>query len=125
MRKIALLLPAALALAASVPAFADGRLVSQSVRGASRSCVYETLRTARPDPRGPSTRLRYVTVGRGEPCPATAPPLPAPPGPIPSMAMLRDQVREANAKVCVYTYLGRDYRRTVASTASCPLTPNF
>ena len=107
------------------PSAAQNRLVSQSVRGVARSCVYETLRTVRPDPRGPTTRFRYVTVGRGEPCPATPPPLPAPPALIPSMAILRDQVHEANAKVCIYTYLGRDYRRTVSSTALCPMTPNF
>ena len=113
----------AVACVASAPGHA--RLVSQSVQGVRRTCVYEGARLQLATPRAPATRLRYVVVGRGEPCPASAGRELQPAQPTPSMATLRTEFREGNAKICVYTYLGRDYRRPVGAMSPCPMTPNF
>ncbi len=115
-------------------AAAQSRLVGERIEGASRQCIYEAPRTAasliarsRPgqrvseDVRGALSR----SVGLGEPCPATYRSPPALAEPIPSLALLKDRLRQDGRTFCVYTFGGRDYRLPVAASGSCPLTPNM
>lgn len=119
---------ACMALTALVPgspalAQAQSQLISQNVMGAYRICRYrnpvQDQLVTRP----------YVerAIGRGEPCPIHYSPEPqrARRDAIPSMATLQRQERVGNQQICTYGYMGRRYSRTIASTATCTMTPLF
>ena len=101
---------------------ADARLIRQSSNGIERTCVYPPRFSSRG--RG-GVLDRFVRIGAGEPCPSTYP------GerreraaPVPSLATLKEQVRENGRVICVYSYLGREYRREAAAGSRCNQTPN-
>ncbi len=114
-----------LALAAQqpmVPPPRYGVLVSERVQGTRRICVYNNPMRAPP----PQERLRQRAVGLAEPCPYNDPGPPRPrPAPIPAMAQLSGQRLQGGQRICVYTYLYREYYRSIAADRSCPLTPHF
>ncbi|HST37825.1 MAG TPA: hypothetical protein VLK25_14505 [Allosphingosinicella sp.] len=106
---------------AVAPALA-ARLVSQSVKGAKRECVYE----ARPGARPRTGDLQpAVRVGIGEPCPYFYPRPNTYEERIPRLATLVDRARANGQTLCVYAYNGRRYTRAIEASRICPLTPIF
>jgi hypothetical protein len=121
----------ALAIASVPAALAATPLVRETTMGTERHCYYAppgNLRTT--VTRRGQEEQRVVRIGLGEPCPQTYPvqrvqrvrPAPAQ---IPSMATLSSSGVRGSQRICVYSYLGQSYRRTVAQNRSCPLTPHF
>lgn len=121
----------ALAIASVPAALSATPLVREATLGVERHCFYAppgNLRTT--VTRTGQQGQRVVRIGLGEPCPQTYPVQRRPrvrPGPtqIPSMATLAASEVRGSQRICVYRYLGQDYRRTVAPNRSCPLTPHF
>jgi hypothetical protein len=106
---------------AVAPALAS-RLVSQSVKGTKRQCVYE----ARPGVRPRVGDLQpAIEVGLGEPCPYHYPRPNNYEERIPRLATLVDRARVRGQTICVYAYNGRRYTRAIEASRSCPLTPIF
>ena len=90
------------------------------VRGAERLCVY----TRTPGKVG-GPAVPVLKVGRGEPCPRTLR-RPHPAGEaVPELAVLDRQLRRGTTVECVYTYLGREYRRILTSASRCNYTPSY
>lgn len=98
--------------ASSVAAAQPLRLEDQRLEGTSRVCTYRNVREA-----------RTLRIGRGEPCPAQFRERRAAAPSIPPFATLRDRTYEAGRTVCIYSYLGRDYRRTLQGGGFCTYTP--
>ena len=113
--------------AASVSA--QGRLIEQSAEGASRFCIYEGPTTTVQD-RASVVRTgdqrRSFRTGLGEPCPSSLPrERNVSEGVAPPLATLTASRSEIDHRVCIYSYLGRDYRVRVPQFGSCPMTPNL
>lgn len=121
----------ALAIASAPAALMATPLVRETTLGAERHCFYAppgNLRTT--VTRRGQEEQRVVTIGLGEPCPQTYPVQRVPrvrpaPAQIPSMATLAVSEVRGSQRICVYRYLGQNYRRTVAQNRTCPLTPHF
>jgi hypothetical protein len=123
----------ALAIASVPAALSATPLVREATLGTERHCFYAppgNLRTT--VTRNGQEGQLMLRIGLGEPCPHTYPvqrrqrarPGPSP-AQIPSMATLGSSEVRGSQRICVYRYLGQDYRRSVAQNRSCPLTPHF
>jgi hypothetical protein len=88
------------------------RLDDQRVVGTDRICTYRNPR-----------EVRTQRIGRGEPCPSQFRERRQQAPTIPPFATLRDRRYEGGRTVCVYTYLGRDYTRTLQGGGYCTYTP--
>lgn len=102
-----------LAAAPAGPAQAQQLLLEdQRVDGVHRLCTYRYL-----------SRVEVRRIGRGEPCPYRfRRPAVVRQG-IPAFATLRTRTNEAGRSVCVYSYLGRDYRQVAPGSGFCAYTP--
>lgn len=100
----------------ALSAVAQARLVSQRVDGIERLCVYEK--------EGPTATIREVVrIGFGEPCPEQKATSERRVARIPIMAQLRRTMTRGSRRVCVYSYSGRNYERTIPINRVCPITP--
>jgi hypothetical protein len=88
------------------------RLDDQQVEGIYRVCTYRNLR-----------EVHIQRIGRGEPCPSQYRERRAVAPSIPPFATLRTRTYEGGRPVCIYTYLGRDYKRTPPGGGYCTYTP--
>jgi hypothetical protein len=88
------------------------RLEDQRVDGIHRVCTYRNAR-----------EVRTQQIGRGEPCPSQYRERRALAPIIPPFATLRGRAYEGGRTVCIYSYLGRDYRRTLQGGGYCTYTP--
>jgi hypothetical protein len=120
----------ALAIASSPAALMASPLVRETTVGVERHCYYARPGNVRTAVTRRVEEQRVVRIGLAEPCPHTYPIQrerrirPAPER-IPSMATLAGSQLRGSQRICIYRYLGQDYRRTVAQNRSCPLTPHF
>lgn len=110
---------------AAFPAFAssglEARLLSQSISGTHRVCVYENpgIHGSRPGTRAAAGR--GLSVGLGEPCPNRRPPTPVQRrSEIPAAATLVGIDRGASRTICRYLYVGNTYSRSIAPGRTCP-----
>lgn len=114
-------------LACATPPASAQQFVNQRVVGAVRHCTYTNPSvTARR--RAPLVERR---IGRGEPCPRrfarsemTSPdPSRSVEPSIPTMATLTSQDVREGQRICIYSYIGRTYRRAIPLTSVCTYTP--
>ena len=87
------------------------RLEDQRVEGINRVCTYRNLR-----------ETRALRIGRGEPCPAQFRERREAAPTIPPFATLSGRAYEGGRTICIYSYLGRDYRRTLSGGSYCTYT---
>jgi hypothetical protein len=107
-------------------------LVRETTQGIERHCFYapEGNRRVTVTRRGEEQEQRMVRIGLGEPCPHTYPiqrqrrVRPAATQ-IPTMATLAGSELRGSQRICVYRYLGQEYRRSLPQNRTCPLTPHF
>ena len=98
---------------------AASRLISQTVEGTTRVCIYEGGGRNRLPGTRPALSL---TVGVGEPCPARYPDTDRSLTPVPDNARLISRREIGNYTVCTYFFRGRNYERQQRRGALCPLT---
>jgi len=105
--------------AGSLPFFttASAQLISETVEGRQRNCLYASDTGATNDP----TRLRHHLVGLGENCPGTFPP-PRASDPAPPTAGLQSESITGENRTCVYEQSGQTWSYSISARSYCPLT---